>query len=93
MSEVTLNEDEPHPSAMYAMRYVKANLLPIHIESLSSTALSGNRSAEIMLSTVRRLNNGDPVSDRYLLGLAWWLAFIKNDITEAAPSTRQEEGL
>lgn len=42
-------------------------------ESLASTALSGNRSAEIMSETLRRLLNGEPVSDRYLLGLAWFL--------------------
>jgi len=43
----------------------------MHKEALASTALSGNRLAEICMGTIDRLAKGEPVSDRYLLGLAW----------------------
>ena len=42
-------------------------------ESLASTAIEGNRLAEICLGTIERLEKGQPVSDRYLLGLCWFL--------------------
>lgn len=76
--EATLKETEYHPSADSAMewynewkkdfkRYCQMK------ESMASTALSGNRLPEIMLSTMDRLEKGEPISDRYLLGLCWFL--------------------
>lgn len=40
-------------------------------ESFSSCAIDGNRLAEVCSETISRLINNQPVSDRYLLGLAW----------------------
>lgn len=77
--EATLREDEYHPAADTAMLWFKmfvledpARFLMIK-ESLASVALSGNRLAELCLSTLNRLADGKPVSDRYLLGLCWFL--------------------
>ena len=84
MTEVSLEENEPHPIAFSAQKWVAKYLSDPRVlfrvqESLASTALSGNRSAEIMLITLRRLLNSEPVSDRYLLGLAWFLKELDNE--------------
>ncbi len=88
--ENSLKEGEPHPVAYGAKQWISDYLvgkLPNHsainvemlVESLASTALSGNKTAEICLSTLQRLLNGEPVSDRYVLGLAWLLRGMKDD--------------
>ncbi len=75
-SRGVLGASEPHPLAEDAMRYV-LSLNPVYLssvmEALASCAIEGNRSAEICGETLRRLLAGEPVSDRYLLGLAWSL--------------------
>ncbi len=73
MSE--LKPGEPHPSAIPAFDYVKNQMIskPHLAESIASTALSGNRTAEICLSTIKRIQSGETVSDRYVLGLAWMM--------------------
>ena len=43
------------------------------LESLSSCAIENNRLAEILAETLHRVMTGEKVSDRYLLGLAWFL--------------------
>jgi hypothetical protein len=43
----------------------------MYLESYSSCAIEGNRLAEICAETLDRLIHGQPVSDRYILGLAW----------------------
>jgi hypothetical protein len=48
-------------------------------ESLASCALEGNRLAEICGETLRRLLAHEPVSDRYLLGLAWYVRDYMDD--------------
>lgn len=76
-----LKPGEPHPAAGTAKRYIEQNFSHIELlmwlESFSSCAIEGNRSAEVCASTLRRLLDGSPVSDRYLLGLAWTLRDIK----------------
>ena len=74
MAEYELLPGEPHPAALAAMAYLKK--IPLHElfawnESFASLAIENNRLAEICLSTLERLLSGKPVSDRYLLGLAW----------------------
>lgn len=69
-----LNPGEPHPCARDALKWIQS--IPIHElwqwnEAFASTAIEGNRMAEICSETLDRLLNGKPVSDRYLLGLAW----------------------
>lgn len=77
--EASLNENEYHPSADSAMAWLKTFIMEnpsrwmMISEAVASTALSGNRLAELCHSTMNRLANGEPVSDRYLLGLAWFI--------------------
>ena len=77
----TLKLGEPHPMAESALQWIKANVkckdLFLHLESLSSCAIEGNRLAEICAETLHRLLHGEPISDRYLLGLAWYLITSK----------------
>ena len=79
MTEHTLEAGEYHPAAEQAMswynNWVKedpARYLQVR-ESIASNALSGNRLAQLCESTMKRLDKGKPVSDRYLLGLCWFL--------------------
>lgn len=73
----TLKIGEVHPMAHNAMAYINNRTLhPAFwqaMEAIASTALSGNRSSEIVFETLRRIRDGEPVSDRYLLGAAWFL--------------------
>ena len=68
-----------HPSADDAMHWFmgwKAQDIGRYLmvrEAIASTALSGNRLCEILNSTLTRLEKKHPVSDRYLLGLCWYL--------------------
>jgi hypothetical protein len=76
----TLKAGQPHPMAYHALAYIRQQGLQEvfgWIESFSSCAIEGNEVAEICGETLRRIMAGEPVSDRYVLGLAW---FIKNNI-------------
>lgn len=74
----TLKLEEPHPAAHDAMAWFNlwrtdmTNYM-LTREAIASTALSGNRLAQICNSTLDRLEKAEPVSDRYLLGLCWFL--------------------
>jgi hypothetical protein len=72
----TLEPGEVHPSSYSAMIYIQSidpKEWMKHVEAISSVALSGNRIASICMGTIERLEKKEPVSDRYLLGLAWFL--------------------
>lgn len=74
----SLELGEVHPATHEAFAYIKALISnPFHLATLkecfASTALSGNRLSEVCLGTLDRLVSSQPVSDRYLLGLAWTL--------------------
>ena len=73
MKEATLNAGEFHPMAPNALAYINTNLTAMHVEAIASTAIERNRTAEICLSTYNRIQKGEPVSDRYVLGLAWFV--------------------
>jgi hypothetical protein len=88
----TLEPSEPHPAVRSAQRwlnaYVKrhqATAMPILLEAFASAALSGNRMAEICHETLQRVLNGDPISDRYYLGLVWMI----REIEESKPQATQ----
>lgn len=92
----TLEIGEFHPAAHYAYRYVK-NYINRHptgtqvgyiLEAFASTALSGNRLAEICHETLRRVIYGEPVSDRYLMGLC--LTLMEMDETNEADRRRKK---
>lgn len=75
-----LNPGEPHPSAKKAKEYIFSlgmHKLYKYLESFS--AIEGNRVGEICGETLDRLMIGKPVSDRYVLGLAWALKEMEND--------------
>lgn len=70
----TLTPGEPHPAAYEALKFVQSlgpSQLAALAESFASCAIEGNRLAEVCSETLRRVMHGEPVSDRYLLGLAW----------------------
>jgi len=69
-----LEPGKPHPSAFHARQWIAEQSyenLCIAQEAYSSCAIEGNPLAEVCSETLRRLMNGEPVSDRYVLGLAW----------------------
>lgn len=68
-----LSEAEPHPAAEIARDFLMNINLSEWIEPLASCAIEGNRMAEICSETLKRILNREPVSDRYLMGLAWAL--------------------
>lgn len=88
-TEVSLEEGEPHPMAFSAkqwiIEYVADPRDPAKVfrvkEAMASSAMAGNRTAEIVLSTLNRLLNSEPVSDRYVLGLAWFLRDLESSST------------
>ena len=70
----TIREGEYHPAADSAMEYLRGlglAKLMLYQESFASCAIEGNWLAEICSETLNRLLTKRPVSDRYLLGLAW----------------------
>lgn len=79
----TLNPGEPHPAAYDAMKWLRtishAKRLE-WLEAFSSCAIEGNRLSEVCADTLRRFIAGDPVSDRYLLGLVWTMREWKGAI-------------
>lgn len=74
MERGTLELKEPHPSAKDALAYVLSipfDKLMSYSGAYASCAIEGNRLGEICGETLRRVLNKEPVSDRYILGLAW----------------------
>ena len=71
MDDPTLNKGEPHPSAVIAKDYLQTRLTPDIVEKILSISDNNdsNRLAKVCAGTVRRIQKGQPVSDRYLLGL------------------------
>jgi len=69
----TLKDGEFHPSAANALEYLMSlgDRLLVYQEVYLSCAIEGNRHAEICGETLRRILHHEPVSDRYVLGLAW----------------------
>lgn len=74
MGKGELEPREAHPAARSALEYVARLGLAkqsVLLEAFASCAIEGNRLAEICGETLRRVVAGEPVSDRYILGLAW----------------------
>ena len=77
----TLKLGEPHPAAWAARDWLSS--LPLtkllsYQGPLASCAIEDNGLAEICSETLRRLLNHEPVSDRYLLGLAWTIRSMED---------------
>lgn len=79
----TLKPSEPHPAARSALNYIRkiplTDLL-LYQGAFATNAIEGNRLAEVCLGTLNRLLHFEPVSDRYLLGLAWTLMEMRRDV-------------
>ena len=85
MNKGELKPGEAHPAAYRALEYVRS--LPIADacrwkESFASCAIEGNRLGEVCIETWNRLDRGDPVSDRYIMGLAIALGFLDKQLNE-----------
>ena len=81
-SRDTLSPAEPHPAARSALNYIRTipyTDLVLYQEAFATNAIEGNRLAEICLGTLNRLLHSEPVSDRYLLGLAWILMEMREE--------------
>lgn len=73
MPDDELKLKEPHPGGYIAKEWLSENIgkMPHLEESLASSALAGNRMANVCLGTLKRIKNGEIISDRYMMGLAW----------------------
>ena len=78
MTEATLKTSEIHPMTHSALVYIRMHISALDVEAMASCAIEGNRAADICLSTYNRLQNMEPVSDRYLLGLAWFIKELRD---------------
>lgn len=81
----TLSDKEYHPSARFAYYWLKGRdfaELATWLESFTSVAIEGNRLAEICAGTLQRFLRGEPVSDRYLLGLVYAMRFIEEKVVD-----------
>ena len=81
-SRGTLGEKEVHPEAHDALSFVMGlglHKLSMYQESFSSCAIEGNRLGEICSETLHRIMVGEPVSDRYIFGLAWAIKRMENN--------------
>lgn len=70
----TLAPTEPHPASTSALNYLlelRYEKLLTYREAMASCAIEGNRLGEVCVETINRILSSKPVSDRYLLGLAW----------------------
>lgn len=80
MTNDTLKEGEPHPIAQEALSYLSSlgiEELWKWQEAFCSCAIENNRLGEICAGTMDRLLKKEPVSDRYLLGLAFTILHSK----------------
>lgn len=86
----TIRDGEFHPAAREAFAFIKAipvTRLLMWQEAFSSNAIEGNRLGEICGETLDRIMTGRPVSDRYVLGLAWTLRSMIEAEEEISPRT------
>ena len=81
-----LPDGVPHPASLYALAWFRTWEAE-HIgqaaqfrEAFASVALSGNLLGEVCSETWRRIDAGETVSDRYLLGL---VMAIRNLVDES----------
>lgn len=82
-----LKPGETHPAAYLANEWLQQQTLAELMqwqEAFASSAIEGNRSAEVFSETLDRFLNGKPLSDRYLLGLAWALRYGQEGKDEKA---------
>jgi len=89
----TLKVGEPHPSALIALEFIKTisyTDLCLYQGAFSSCAIEGNRLGEICAETLNRLLKKEPVSDRYLLGLAWAIRDMEDNKERNSKDRKRE---
>lgn len=98
-SRGTLKIGEPHPAVYRAYAFIKSHSvfeLFSWQEAFSSCAIEGNRLAEVCAETLNRILTGQPVSDRYVLGLAWAMLpetkILKCSISKSATKSSKTRG-
>jgi len=74
-----LQGDETHPMIPWAARLIslvlKDPVATMNLRgALATTAIEGNRLAEILIETIDRVKGNKPVGERYILGLGLFLA-------------------
>jgi len=77
VSRGTLAKGEAHPAVHIALEYLGTlsfDELCEWREAFASCAIESNRLGEVCVETLNRLLDKQPVSDRYLLGLAMAIA-------------------
>lgn len=84
---------EPHPAAFAAQDYIASltahpGKISIWSESFASCAIEGNRLAEVCSETLNRLLTGQPVSDRYILGLAFTI--LQGELKSSGSDTTEK---
>ena len=79
MADDELETGEAHPCSWTALEYIKKNLTARIKDAIYSNALTDNRTAIICAGTLARLEKGDKVSDRYIMGLAWFIYELLQD--------------
>lgn len=92
MNKGELKLGEPHPAAFMAKAWIESMPLAKRAmwqESFASCAIEGNRLGEICSETLNRLWTGKPVSDRYLLGLAWTMVHAEQLGLAESPTVKK----
>jgi hypothetical protein len=79
---------ESHPAAVDAMAWLKQRVdspasAGVALGAFDTMAAEGSRLAEVCAGTLRAFIAGEPVIDRYLLGLCWTLRHM--DEAEGGP--------
>jgi hypothetical protein len=89
-----IRAEEFHPAARSAYCWLKGFTISNpedymrYRTALSIAAETGNRQAQICMGTIRRPQDSQPVSDRYLLGLAWTILLLHNPEAEKIADVR-----
>lgn len=76
MTKGTLKEGESHPMIDYALTVLSMSLTAEVREAIHSLAIEDNRLAQICSETLRRVDNKEPISDRYLFGLTFFAMYL-----------------
>ena len=88
MPGLTQKQEKSARMAMDYLRTIPLCDLQKYRDAFSSCAIEGNRLGEVCAETLRRIMRGEPVSDRYLLGLCWAIRDMeekKDDFFKSVP--------
>lgn len=96
MTNGTLNPGEPHPASLSALHWLKSQpkeIINLCVQSFAAASADGNRLGEVCFETMNRMLDGKPVSDRYLLGMAWAIRDCIDTVREQNTPPPQQKGL